>query len=212
MKSWRSSRRPAPFPPAFAPVGQLLKAGLLPALLLLAPPAQGAPSWGGVYWGESAAALLRHFGSHAVRLPRPLDFGDSTAELALRDAVIAGYRVVVFFQIDKRTHGLKRIQIEWPRHSANPPAFRALLAALDAAYGPPDAVCDIQPASANGFQAAAQALWRRRGDVIRAIFLDTTIEALEGCLGVRAPPCGLVGQLLLRISPKGAETASCARG
>jgi hypothetical protein len=200
---------------AFANLRGMLKAGLLPALLLLVPPvafARSAPSWRGVYWGESAAALLRHFGHDAVRLPRPIDFGDSTAEVVLPDAVIGGYRVVVFFQMDKRTHGLKRIQTEWPRSSVNPPAFRTLLAALDTAYGPPDAICDIRPAPANGFQAGAQAVWRRRGDTIRAIFRDTTIEALEGCLGEMTAPCGLTGRILVRISPAGAEDARCPRG
>jgi hypothetical protein len=197
---------------AFARIGRLLGAGLLPALLLLAPPlarADNAPSWRGVYWGEGSAALLRHFGSRAERLTRPIDFGDSYADVALPDAVIGGYRVIAFFQMDKRTHGLKRIQIEWPHGSANPPAFRALLMALAAAYGLPDGICDIRPAPANGFQAGAEALWRRRGDSIRAIFRDTTIEALEGCLGEMTPPCGLTGRLLLRIGPAGAATAHC---
>ena len=195
-----------------AVIGRILRAGLLPALLLFAPSpvrAKSAPPWQGVYWGEGSAALLRHFGSHAVRLPRPIDFGDSYAVIALPDAVIGGYRVVTFFQMDKRTHGLKRIQIEWPRGSVNPSAFRALLAALDAAYGPPDGLCDIRPAPANGFQAGAEAQWRRRGDVIRAVFRDTTIEALEGCLGEMTPPGGLTGRLLLRISPAGAAAARC---
>jgi hypothetical protein len=199
---------------AFAQIRRMLRAGLLPALLLPAPPsarADAAPSWQGVYWGESSAALLRHFGGHAVRLPRPLDFGDSYADVALSDAVIGQYRVVAFFQMGKRTHGLKRIQIEWPRGSVGPPAFRALLAALDAAYGPPDDVCDIPPVFTNGFQAQTEALWRRRGDSIRAIFRDTTIEALEGCLGEMTPPCGLVGQVLLRISPAGADAGRCPR-
>ncbi|HZU89086.1 MAG TPA: hypothetical protein VE993_07495, partial [Stellaceae bacterium] len=82
---------------AFAPIGRIFGAGLLPALLLLALPfarADGAPSWRGIHWGEGAAALLRHFGGRAERLPRPIDFGDSYAEVALPDAVIGGYRVV----------------------------------------------------------------------------------------------------------------------
>jgi hypothetical protein len=196
----------------FAQIRRILGAGLVPALLLPAPPcasAAGTPSWRGVYWGEGSAALLRHFGRHAVRLSRPIDFGDSYADVALPDAIIGGYRVVAFFQMGKRTQGLKRIQIEWPRGSVGPPAFRALFAALDSAYGPPDGICDTPPAPANGFQAQTEALWRRRGDSIRAIFRDTTIEALEGCLGEMSPPCGLVGQVLLRISPAGADTAHC---
>lgn len=198
-----------------AHIRRILRAGLLPALLLLVPScarAGSAPSWRGVYWGESSAALLRHFGNHAAKLPRPLDFGDSYADVALPDAVIGRYRVVAFFQMDKRSRGLKRIQIEWPRGSVGPSAFRALLTALDAAYGPPDGICDTPPVLTNGFQAQVEALWRRRGDSIRAIFRDTTIEALEGCLGEMTPPCGLVGQVLLRISPAGTDTPHCPQG
>lgn len=204
---------------AFAPAGRVPRA-VLAVLLALGPVlsaapaalARSAPSWRGVYWGESSAALLRHFGRAAVGLPRPIDFGDSYAAVVLPDAVIAGYRVVVFFQMDRRTHGLKRIQTEWPRHSANPPASRALLAALEAAYGRPDGLCDIRPQPANGFQAEADVVWRRRGDAIRAVFRDTTLEAVEGCLGEMTMPCGLVGQLLLRISPLGAAGAGCPLG
>jgi hypothetical protein len=187
----------------------------LPALFLFAllpAVANNVPSWRGIYWGEGSAALHQHFGRYAVELPRPIDFGDSYADLALPNAVIGGYRVVAFFQMDKRSHGLKRVQIEWPRGSVSPPAFRALLAALDAAYGPPDGTCDIWPAPENGFQAGAEALWQRRGDVIRAIFRDTTLEALEGCVDDMTPPCGLVGQVLLRISPAGREVTHCRPG
>ena len=52
--------------------------------------------------------------------------------------------------------------------------------------------------------------------MIRAIFRDTTIEAFEGCLAgdpngdfLMAGPCGLTGQLLVRISPLEADSASC---
>lgn len=190
-------------------------AGLVPALLLLAlsgAPAASAPPWQGVTWGESADALLRHFGRDAVWLPRPIDFGDSTAEVVLPDARIAGYRVVVFFQMDKRTGGLKRIQTGWPRAAVNPAAFRALLAALEAAYGAADRLCTFRPTPADGFQAGAEALWRRHGDRIRAIFRDTTLAALEGCLGAMTAPCGLTGRLLLRISPADGAGARCPSG
>jgi uncharacterized protein YaiI (UPF0178 family) len=40
--------------------------------------------------------------------------------------------------MDKVTHGLKRIQLERPRHGVNPPAFRAIAAALHAEFGKPD--------------------------------------------------------------------------
>jgi hypothetical protein len=51
----------------------------------------------------------------------------------------------------------------------------------------------------------------RDGIVIRAIFRDTTIEAFEGCLAGDSlvGPCGLTGQLLVRISPPGADAEGC---
>ncbi len=164
---------------------------------------------GGNLWGESSAALLAHFGARAALLPRPIDFGDAYTQIVLRDVVAGGLPLIAFFQMDKVTHGLKRIQIERQRHGVNPPAFRAVLGALTAAYGPPDAMCDAAPAPASGYQAAAERTWLRDGIAIRVIFRDTTIEALEGCITGHPTPCGPTGQLLIRISPPGADAAGC---
>ncbi len=51
-----------------------------------------------------------------------------------------------------------------------------------------------------------------QGNLISAIFRDTTIEAVEGYLNrdLGTGPCGLTGQLLVRVSPAGAEQESCA--
>ena len=38
-------------------------------------------------------------------------------------------QTIAYFQMDKRTGGLKRIQFERPRHGVNPPVFRAILGA-----------------------------------------------------------------------------------
>ena len=44
--------------------------------------------------------------------------------------------------------------------------------------------------------------------MIRAIFRDTTIEAFEGCLyWWQTPPCGLIGQMLVRFAPRGQDEA-----
>jgi hypothetical protein len=43
--------------------------------------------------------------------------------------MIGGVSTVVFFQMDKASHGLKRIQSERARHGVNPPAFRPILVA-----------------------------------------------------------------------------------
>ena len=183
-----------------------------------------ADAWEGTYWGEPSSALLAHFGTRATALHVPIDFGDSYAQIVLRRVMVGDVPLVAFFQMDKTTRGLRRIQLERQRHGVNPPAFRAVLGALEAAYGAPDEICDLTPGATRGYQAAAERFWRRDGAVIRAIFRDTTIEAFEGCLpgdpkgdfggdfGAdfrMVGPCGLTGQLLVRISPPGADAAGC---
>ena len=159
-------------------------------------------TWRQTHWGEFSDALLRQFGVAAKRLPRALDFGDSYVDVVLPDQMIGGVSMVVFFQMDKITHGLKRIQLERPRHGVNPPAFRGILAALQTEFGSPDQVCAIPVLPAGGYQAAAQARWLRDGAVVSAIFRDTTLQAFEGCLfGLATGTCGLTGQLLVRIGP-----------
>ena len=145
--------------------------------------------------------MLRHFGTVATRLPRSIDFGDSYVDVVLRNETIGATVLVVFFQMDKLTHGLKRIQLA-RRHGVKPPTLRAVLTALQAAYGPPDADCSIPPRPASGYQAATEAVWVRDGARVNAIFRDTTLEALEGCLfGPASGSCGLTGQLIVRIGP-----------
>jgi hypothetical protein len=188
------------------------------AVLALARPALAA---GGIeevlretYWGESSDELARQFGTHAIRLPKALDFGDSYADVVLRGQTLGAVPMVVFFQMDKMTHGLKRIQLERPRHGVNPPAFRAIAAALHDEFGKPDQTCIIPVLPGAGYQAAAEESWVRDGAAVSAIFRDTTLQAFEGCLfGPAAGWCGLHGQLLVRIGPPdgGADPCSLAR-
>ena len=178
-------------------------------------PAPAVPGIGEIWqraqWGESSDALLRQFGAAATRLPRALDFGDSYVDVILPDQVVGGVLMVVFFQMDKATHGLKRIQFERPRHGVNPPAFRAIIAALRNDFGAPDQICFIPPRPAGGYQAAAEQVWLRNGVVVSAIFRDTTLEAFEGCLyGPTTGTCGLTGQLLVRIGPAGGDVDPCS--
>ena len=155
-----------------------------------------------VHWGESSQDLLQQFDGSATQLARGLDFGDSYVDVVLRGETIGGIPVVTFFQMDKRTRGLKRIQLERQRHGVNPPALRAISAALNADYGRPDKICFTPVTPIGGYQAAAQELWVRGTDVISAVYRDTTLQAFEGCLfGVASGYCGLTGQLLVRISP-----------
>lgn len=187
----------------------LLLCGLVPQTP--AGAADLAEIWDGTSWGEPGRDLVEHFDGEATILASPLIYGDSFTQVVLRDVEVGGVTLVAFFQMDKKTGGLKRIQLERQRHGVNPPAFRGVAAGLEAAFGAPGAYCAAGPAARNGFQAATELDWWRDGDLIRAIFRDTTIEAFEGCVtrDITTGPCGLTGQLLVRISPLGGDQPSC---
>jgi hypothetical protein len=164
----------------------------------------------GVRWGETSRTLLEQLGTRATVLARPIDFGDSYADVVLRHVALGAVPMTAFFQMDKATGGLKRVQFVRQPHGVNPPAYRAVVAALDAAYGRPSAICAIPADAASGYQAAVEVVWRRDAMTIRAIFRDTTIEAFEGCLWWwMTPPCGLIGQMLVRFAPQGADRPAC---
>ena len=65
--------------------------------------------WHRTYWGESSEGLLQQFGVAATRLPNAFDFGDSYADVVLPRQLVGGVAMMVFFQMNKATHGLKRI-------------------------------------------------------------------------------------------------------
>jgi len=200
-------------PSGLAPWSLRLAVGL--AAVALAGPLLAASGveglWLQTHWGGSSGALLRQFGSDAMRLPRALDFGDSYVDVVLPRQTIGGVPMVVFFQMDKVSRGLKRIQLERPRHGVNPPAFRGILAALQTDLGNPDQLCAIPVLPASGYQAAAEALWLRDNAVVSAIFRDTTLQAFEGCLfGPATGSCGLTGQLLVRIGPAAGDGDPCS--
>jgi hypothetical protein len=184
-------------------------AGALAGPVLAASGIEGI--WVQTYWGESSNTLLQQFGSDAKRLPRVLDFGDSYVDVVLPSQLIGGVPMVVFFQMDKLSHGLKRIQLERPRHGVNPPAFRGILTALQTDFGSPDQICTIPILPASGYQAGTEALWLRGDAVVSAIFRDTTLQAFEGCLfGPATGSCGLTGQLLVRIGPPSDDGNPCS--
>ena len=99
----------------------------------------------GTSWGEPGSALIERLGTSAMLLPRPLDFGDSYAKVVVRDVAVGGVPLIAFFQMDKTTGGLKRIQLERQRHGVNPPAFRGVVAGLEGVFGAPDKTCAIAP-------------------------------------------------------------------
>jgi hypothetical protein len=188
------------------------------AAALLAPRAGAAegdairPLLRGAAWGAAPDAVARAFGDRATRLARPIDFGDSYADLVLRDWPLGGYPFTVFFQFDKASRGLKRIQIERQRHGANPAVFRAALAGLRDELGAPAQRCGWRGRAAHGGQDAAEWRWRVDGNLVRAVFRDTTLEASEGCLSndpASVGSCGLTGQLFVRIAPAGPEAGGC---
>ena len=160
----------------------------------------------GIYWGETPEAVQRHLGSDDFAIPRPIDFGDSYAPLAVRDVKIGDYPLIAYYQFDKTTHALKRIQLERPRHMVNAGAFRGVFLALDADYGAPETDCGTLPGPTTAYQGSAEYVWRHHGSVIRAIFRDTTLEAFSGCY---SPACGLTAQLIVRISPPAEDSGVC---
>ena len=188
-----------------------LIASVLLALGPMSARAVGIPAVpDGLQWGESSGALLEMLGTRATVLARPIDFGDSYANVVLRDVVLGGVKMTAFFQMDKATGGLKRVQFVRQPHGVNPPAYRAVVGALDAAYGPPSATCAIPAVLANGYQAGVELVWLGDAMTVRAIFRDTTIEAFEGCLDWwQTPPCGLTGQMLVRFAPRGQDRTFC---
>jgi hypothetical protein len=193
---------------------QLLHAAAAAAALFAASPAPAedgvAPLLRETHWGETSEQLLRRFGAAAVRLKEPLDFGDSYATIVLPGASLGGVPMVAFFQMDKKTRGLRRIQLERPRHGVNPPAFRAIAAALDAELGRPDRICTIPPLPQSGWQAAVEARWARGDAAISVIVRDTTMQAWGGCLfGPASGWCGLHGQLLVRLAPSAGGAGPC---
>jgi hypothetical protein len=163
-------------------------------------------AWSGTHWGESPEELQRYFGARGFALPEPIDFGDSYAPLVVRGVSVGGFALIAYYQIDKLTHGLKRIQLERPRHMVNAGAFHGVFLALDADYGAPDKDCGTLPGPTTAYQGTAQYVWQRDGAVIRAIFRDTTLEAFSGCY---SPACGLTAQLLVRVSPPAEDRGLC---
>jgi len=186
------------------------------AALVLSGGAQAAPTgWHDTVWGESTDGLDRQFGPAATRLDRPIDFGDSYADLVLKNYDIGGYGFIVFFQMDKRSHGLKRIQIERGRHGAVPEVAKAAFDALVASYGPPTVACATR-AHTIDTQDLAEEVWQRDGTTVRALFRDASLNTLDPYLAravgdfvTGRTAAGLPQQLLIRIAPAGTEPEDC---
>lgn len=188
---------------------------VLVALAVPMPAAAASTGWHDTRWGESTNDLGRQFGAAATRLGRPIDFGDSYADLVLKNYEIGGYGFVVFFQMDKHSHRLKRIQIERGRHGAVPEVAKATFDSLVASYGPPTVACSIL-AHTIAAQDLTEAVWQRDGTTVRALFRDASLNTLDPYLAravgdfvTGSTAAGLPQQLLIRIAPSGTEPEDC---
>jgi hypothetical protein len=190
-------------------------------LALAAPPSEAAngaaaTGWRNTNWGETSAALAKQFGGHAVRLDRSIDFGDSYVDVVLKNYDIGGYAFIVYFQMDKSSHGLKRIQIERGRHGAVPQVSTAAFNELTQIYGAPSESCASHPQTVDG-QALVERIWHRDGTVVRALFREQSLNTLDPYLArafgdftfFGASTEGLSQQLLIRIAPAGTESDDC---
>jgi hypothetical protein len=171
--------------------------------------------WHGTVWGESTEGLGRQFGAAATRLDRPIDFGDSYADLVLKNFDVGGYGFTVFFQMDKRSHGLKRIQIERGRHGALPQVAKAAFEALVESYGPPTIACSIRAHTIDA-QNLVEEVWQRDDTTVRALFREASLNTLDPYLARAVgdfvsgtTTAGLSQQLLIRIAPAGTEPEDC---
>ena len=153
-----------------------------------------------IRWSEDSGTIARAFGARATVLRKPIEFGDSYADVVLQNEPIGGYPFTVYFQMDMQGGGLKRIHIERQRHGAVLGVYRAMLDELEESYGPPAQVCAIPPTGAHGYQGADTRLWHIDGTLLRATFRDTTLGASEACLDA-IPPCRLTAQLFLQLAP-----------
>jgi hypothetical protein len=166
------------------------------------------PVLSGLEWGETSEALKRHFGKRALALVPPIEFGDAYVDVALRDVALGGYDYVVYFQMDRTSHGLRRVMYERQRHGANQKVFDAAVKAIEAQGGKPKSCAD-KARPGNGYQAMREYVWRSGGRRVRAIFRDTTLEAENGCQEIGFLPCGLEGHLFIVVDPENAPESDC---
>jgi hypothetical protein len=197
------------------PRRQLCWLAVLLALVSPHPAIAAATGWHGTSWGESTEGLGREFGAAATHLDRPIDFGDSYVDLVLKNYDIGGYGFIVFFQMDKHSHGLKRIQIERGRHGAVPRVAKAAFDSLVASYGPPTIACSIRAHTIDA-QDLDEEVWQRDDTTVRALFRDASLNTLDPYLAravgdfvTGSTAAGLPQQLLIRIAPVGTEPEDC---
>lgn len=193
------------------------RAWCLTLLMLLTAASAPPTGWHDTSWGESSPELARQFGPAATRVDPPIDFGDSYADLVLKNYLLGDYGFTVFFQMDKGTHRLKRIQIERGRHGAVPEVAKAAFDAMVASYGRPTVSCATRARTIED-RSLVEAVWQRDGTTVRAVFREASLNTLDPYLAravgdfvVGSTAAGLPQQLLIRIAPAGTEPEDCRR-
>src|SRR5471032_488969 len=165
----------------------------------LAPP-EAAAGWDRATWGMTVSDIAAAYGDRARRLASPIVFGDSYAEIVLRDHIFAGYPFRVYFQMDPATHRLAHVLLERRRQYATPAIFAQAGAALREQLGAESATCG-SPAD-RGKPTAIDRIWRRPDETVVATFLDFAAEIL---LYSNDP----ARRILIRYSPAGRGSDVC---
>ncbi|NBC34283.1 MAG: hypothetical protein GVY13_16525 [Alphaproteobacteria bacterium] len=187
-----------------------------------APPAD-VEGWRQARWGMDRAALEDAFGEALTALPGPWDFGPLYADRALFEARFAGLEFTAFLQMDRRDDALAQVLLERRDAAVTDAAYAELLDGLDAAFGPPDAVCRAYPEGRG--PTILQARWDFPTTTVHASLLDfvTTGIAFYGTEGFPGPfetardsriiePRALPRRILLRLHPAGRTDLLPRRG
>lgn len=195
----------------------LLSAFLVPQTGGAAP--GGEAGWDRVAWGMSSNQIAGAYGDRAVVLTEPITFGDSYADVVLRDVPFAGYPFRVYFQMDMETRRLAHVLLERRRQYANPKIWNAVVARLRAELGEPTLTCR-QPAN-RGKPMVIDGIWKRPDETVYASYLDFAAGLLEdgrdGDLGpdqLFAVPFSQnlypARRIVIRYSPGGKNGTACA--
>lgn len=127
------------------------------------------PGWGDTRWGMDETALGAALGDRLQRLPGPLDYGDAYADRAIEGVEVGGVPFRAIFQINRSDGRLKQVLLE--HRGAAVEDARAVIAATEAAFGPPDRVCAAGDEEASG---RLELRWRFPTTSVHIVRLDFT--------------------------------------
>lgn len=158
------------------PGAAVLLVALLAALLIAPVPAgaearpEDVPGWEAARWGMTGAELAEAFGDRLEPLPGRWDYGGAHADRAVFDVEIGGVAFTAFFQMNDRTGRLQQVLLQRRGRAAMARAYREVLDALEAEYGPPDARCETP--RRGGAPLSIALTWSFPTTTIHAVFLD----------------------------------------